>query len=257
MIILYVHLCTLYYRFIDNFSSNHYANDMDKETALKKIRKCMELSKSSEPYEAAAALRQAQKLIEKFGIDHPEFLASGVSENWGQSTATKTPAVYETKLALMVAEAFGCELLFSKAFDAKKMKVVGGYKFIGIPPAPEISAYTFTVLRRKLTKARAEYIATSLKRYRKNKTAAADTFCLGWVLAVKNAIASCSPNPKTAEAIKAYTEINYKEIPTLKPRHRELENERASKSHLHNGWIDGKNVTINQGVNGQQLTLLE
>jgi hypothetical protein len=37
-------------------------NHMDRETALTKIKKCLALAKSSNEHEAAAAMRQAQKL---------------------------------------------------------------------------------------------------------------------------------------------------------------------------------------------------
>ena len=37
---------------------------MDKKTAIDKIRKCLALSKSAEPHEAAAAMRQAQKAMD-------------------------------------------------------------------------------------------------------------------------------------------------------------------------------------------------
>lgn len=41
---------------------------MDRETLLKKIKKCLALGKSSNEHEAAAALRQAQKLMEMHGL---------------------------------------------------------------------------------------------------------------------------------------------------------------------------------------------
>ena len=40
---------------------------MDKDDILRKIEKCLALAKSSEPAEAAAALRQAQALMREHG----------------------------------------------------------------------------------------------------------------------------------------------------------------------------------------------
>lgn len=40
---------------------------MNDQRILERIKKCLALSQSSEPHEAAAALRQAQKLMEMHG----------------------------------------------------------------------------------------------------------------------------------------------------------------------------------------------
>ena len=41
---------------------------MKNEKVLEKIKKCLRLAKSSNPHEAAAAMRQAQKLMEKYNL---------------------------------------------------------------------------------------------------------------------------------------------------------------------------------------------
>ena len=52
----------------------------DRDSLLGKIRKCMELAKSANEHEAAAALRQATKLMEMYQVSHAELLSIGVSE---------------------------------------------------------------------------------------------------------------------------------------------------------------------------------
>jgi hypothetical protein len=158
---------------------------MDRVTALRKIQKCLSLSKSSEPHEAARALEQAQKLMEQFNVDHPEILAAGVAEGTAKSRATKSPPAYEMMLANAVCDSFGCKLVFMGG--AAAYRIDGMYRFIGVGAAGEVAGYTFSVLARKLTAARAEYTAAKLARYRKNKVAAADEFCVGWVRAVARA----------------------------------------------------------------------
>lgn len=103
---------------------------MDKQTAIGKIKKCLALAKSSEPHEAAAAMRQAQKLIEQFGIEHPELLAAGVGEVWSKSAAASRPVRYEVALASAVAEAYGCALLFTRRLNRARTDIDGGYSFI-------------------------------------------------------------------------------------------------------------------------------
>jgi hypothetical protein len=71
------------------------------------------------------------------------------------------------------------------------------------------SLLIFAVLRRQINKARKDYISTALKRHRKNKTAAADEFCMGWVMAAQRQITSTARTPEQDEAIAAYKRIHY------------------------------------------------
>jgi hypothetical protein len=53
---------------------------MTRDEALLKIKKCMALSKSAEPHEAAVALRQAQKLMEQFSVNEQDMSLLDVHE---------------------------------------------------------------------------------------------------------------------------------------------------------------------------------
>lgn len=227
---------------------------MDKETAIAKIRKCMALAKSGEPHEAAAALRQAQKLMQQFGVDHPELLAAGAAEEWAKSCATRTPPRYEVVLASMVSGAFYCDIMFSRQLNKSGNDIDGGYSFIGIAPMPEAATYAFTVLRRQLIKARGDYIKTALRRYRKNKTAAADQFCEGWVSAVRNLVSRVYPSAEEAAAISAYKAIHYAQTTSLQPRRRDTGQGGANMAHRVNGYVEGQNAQLHHGVGGSAPT---
>ncbi len=223
---------------------------MDKETAIKKIQKCMALAGSSEPHEAAAALRQAQKLMEQFGIEHPEILAAGVTEDWSKSASRKTPTQYEVNLASMVCKVFNCDLMFTRRLGKTGLTIEGGYSFIGAAPAPEIAAYTFSVLRRQINKARKEYINKALKRHRKNKTAAADEFCMGWVMAAQSQITPLTRTPEQEDALAAYKRINYANSVKKEARCNDVKG--MSERHLANGWDEGRKARVHQGMGTTQ-----
>ncbi len=229
---------------------------MDKETAIKKIQKCLALSKSSEANEAAAALRQAQKLMEQFDVEHPELLASNVSESWSKSSVIKTPPRYEVRLASMVAGAFGCELMFSRKLSVSQLAIDGGYSFIGVSAAPEVASYSYCVLRRQLKKARENYIKTVLNRHRKNKTAAADIYCEGWVSSVQNSVLKTAVNKEHKESIAAYKQLNYAESKQLQVKERTIKADDVWRHHR-SGVIDGQNVKLNSGLGQSNLGLLE
>ena len=62
---------------------------MNKEDVIKKIKKCLRLSASSNEHEAETALRQARALMEKYGIDDAEMAAQKKQKNAAKKGATK------------------------------------------------------------------------------------------------------------------------------------------------------------------------
>lgn len=82
---------------------------MNRDDALAKIKKCLALSHSSEAHEAAAAMRQAQKLMAQFGLSERDVSLADVHE---ASARAASPAVnaWEASLARVCADAFGCEM---------------------------------------------------------------------------------------------------------------------------------------------------
>jgi hypothetical protein len=224
-------------------------NHMDRDTALRKIQKCLNLSKSSEPHEAARALRHAQALMDEFNVEHPELLAAGVSEGTAPSRATKSPPSYELHLAHIVADSFGCNMLFSRGLAI--CKISGAYKFIGLGTSADVASYTFVVLARKLQASRVDYTKTKLTRYTKNKVAAADQFCEGWVRAVARAVPSALDDDSRDGSIAAYMELAYPDLGKVKPRRRELANASRAVDHMVNGYIEGKKAHVNTGIGSE------
>ena len=66
---------------------------MTRAQALRRIRACLRLSASSEPHEAAAALRQAQALMREYGVTASEAdLADVHTETRPMGRALRPPA---------------------------------------------------------------------------------------------------------------------------------------------------------------------
>lgn len=227
---------------------------MDKETAIRKILKCLALGKSSEPHEAARAMEQASALMKQFDIDHPELLASGISEQTAKSRASRKPPKYEAALATIVGNKFACQILFRTRQSASS-KTIGTYVFVGASTSSTVASYTFEVLARRLAAARAEYIKTRLTRYTKNKIAAADQFCLGWVHAVSKAIGKPDTDESVTLAITAYMDRTYSQLEDMKSTSRALTNKSDASHHISNGWREGQKERVHQAVNAGQSTL--
>lgn len=89
---------------------------MDRAKLLSRIQKCLNLSKSSEPHEAAAALRQAQKMMEVFGVTERELGAigyTGEKVSCPIQAGDKVPPTLNM-LIHMLREAFGVRSVLSR-----------------------------------------------------------------------------------------------------------------------------------------------
>lgn len=117
---------------------------MADDKILDKIKKCLALASSANEHEAAAALRQAQKLMEQHGLTDQDVLASQASEAGAKAGAVTKPAQWEATLAARIANAFGCELVFSR-----RTWTTAEWRFIGAGSAPEVATYAYQVLLRQ------------------------------------------------------------------------------------------------------------
>lgn len=220
---------------------------LSREDVLRKIRGCLGMATSDNPDIAATAARQAQALMAQYDIEHPEILASGISEEFSPSRATRKPPAYEVLLAETIAGLFSCSLIFTHKWERK---LTGGYSFMGAGPSAEVAAYTFSVLSRKLRDARETYTQEKLQRYRRNKVAAADEFCNGWVFAVRSTTQAAAPTGERLLAIEAYQGRKYPKVGALTTSRRELANEKLSDQHQNSGWAEGKKTKIDSGISG-------
>jgi hypothetical protein len=188
---------------------------MNYDEVVLKIKKCLALSKSSNEHEAAAALRQAQKLMEKFRISEVDVCAAGATEHASDAGAARNAPQWEAQLAGLVADAFGCDVFLECAYPK------GSWCFVGVAPAPELAGYTFDVLARQLRRARADYIGTKLRRcQRVTKTRRADIFCEGWVSTVSQTVAVFARTDEEEAAVGAFMAKNYGALQTFKPLNR-------------------------------------
>ena len=110
---------------------------MTRDEALDKIKKCLALAASPEAHEAAAAMRQAQKLMAQFGLTETDVTLADVGEVRQQ--AQNVPVVrWEAALAGMVAGAFGCDMYTSTSLvlgQTLQFRRHRYYVFIGVGPA--------------------------------------------------------------------------------------------------------------------------
>jgi hypothetical protein len=183
---------------------------MTDQRILDKIKKCLALSTSSEPAEAAAALRQAQKLMDAYNISMTDVSAASIGETRVKSKFSVSKVKpYELRVISTVAKAFNCELMWhsSKSYATD---VFASFVIIGPKTQLELAEYTAEVMLRKLKAARTNFI-NSLPDYmnRAGKIQEADGFSMGWANAVSKVVNDFAGNEEIVKAIAAYKSKTY------------------------------------------------
>ncbi len=231
---------------------------MDKQKAINKIKKCLALASSSEPNEAAAALRQARALMEKFGVSEEEATLSEITEHGIRASGKTSVPEWEANLADTVARSMSCKALFQhgrvtgethirRTFDRRghwrSSRENGQMIFLGAGARPEIAAYAFDALRRQLKSARSVFSKTT-----SNKKGI-EAYSLGWVIAIAQKVAELAPSDEEIKRIDRAIELRHGEIGTVKERS-EIPKEERSKHRLDmsRGFYDGKDASLHRGV---------
>ena len=220
--------------------------------ALDKIQKCLRLAKSSNANEAAAALRQAKKLMAIHGVTTDDVAISDVESHTTKAGAGKTPPNHVALLANMVAGAFGAEVVYCPLFDGERW--TGRIEFYGLGGAAEVAGYAFEVLGRQLKRDRAAFLATLNKRLKRaTKVRRGDLYASAWVDEVSRQVLPHKRSEAEENTIEAYKTKRWEEpLETVQAR----DNTKGMRSHdygaIHQGYQDGKKVSFHQGVNGSR-----
>lgn len=215
---------------------------MDRNKALDKIKKCLRLATSANPHEAAAAMRQAQALMQKHGIGQTDVSMADVMECTAVAGSKKTPAKWEVLLANTVSNAYACKVLFAGG--------VGRWNFIG--EMAEVAGYTMTVLLRQVRQARRDFTLSKLQRCKHvTKVRRADVFCEAWVHAVHEQVKTFAGG-KISLAVEQYLARHYPDLAQLRHRDwnttsRRKAGVRAINDAMH-GLLAAADVRLNHGM---------
>ncbi|UCZ84437.1 DUF2786 domain-containing protein [Pseudomonas sp. L5B5] len=215
---------------------------MDRIKALDKIKKCLRLATSANAHEAAVAMRQAQALMQQYGIGQTDVNMADVLECTAVAGSKRTPAKWEAQLAHTVARAYTCKVIFASG--------IGRWNFIG--EMAEVAGYTMTVLLRQVRQARRDFTLTRLKNCKQaTKVRRADVFCEAWVHAVYEQVATFA-GAKLSPAVEQYLAHHYPDLVQQKPRDRNATTRRkagirAIGDALH-GVLAAADVRLNHGM---------
>ncbi|MGX1127357.1 DUF2786 domain-containing protein [Pseudomonas sp. HLS-6 TE3448] len=178
------------------------------ERVIRKIKRCLALSKSSNENEAATAMRQAQSLMREYRLSEMDVRLSDVGEvESGMARATRRPT-WDRHLSAIVARAFGVRPLSYRHWCESTHRRVDRALFVGVTPAPQIAMYAYEALLTKLTLARREYVSqvrAGKRRSSYSPETAGDHFALAWVSAVYGKIHELVPRGEEDRALAQHS----------------------------------------------------
>ena len=167
------------------------------ESVIRKIEKCLALSKSSNEHEAAAALRQAHKLMEAYNVT-PEALAGAkIGQAEAKTDAWSRPPAWEMRLISLLKVAFGCDAILRFGYQGVLTVVV----YIGVKHQAQLAAYAHEVLRKQVDRARTKYTATLTGYSRGEKISSGDLFSRGYISNIQAQVSALAVPPDQAKAI--------------------------------------------------------
>lgn len=178
---------------------------IDLKRVAEKISKCLTLATSENTQEAETARRQARHLMNKYNLTQGDVAAHSIHSRSCNIGTRYRPSSYVLSLSAIIAQAFGCEAIGSYSGLTNDSAV----EFIGPGIKPELSAYTFDVLRRRLANERKRYLGMIKRFKRSNRIRMANLFCQQWVASISRQVDEFAGSQQEKQAIATFIERHY------------------------------------------------
>lgn len=178
---------------------------MDQSKKLDKIRKCLRLAKSSSPNEAATAMRQAQALMRELGLSEDDITDEPVT---GEVLITKEAfggCAYLASLSHLMQTTFGVSAVWEPGNGISRVRA--NVRYIGPQSRVLLAIYAHRVIDRAVDKAWRE-----IRDAFDQKIGARQQFRLGFLLAIKEKVATLAPTASEAKAIDTYKAGRYRNL---------------------------------------------
>jgi hypothetical protein len=214
---------------------------------LDKIKKCLALSGSPEPHEAAAAMRQAQKLMNSLGVTAEEVEAPTVFETEVKTREGYGNCRYMNHLSTLIEEAFGVEVVYSRnPGTANRLNV----RYFGTGARVKLAEYTHRVLQRALEEAWATFLLC--RPHLKSMGGKRQAFYIGWLFAVKRQVSTVVPPEVEQRAVKVYLARKFGELEAIGGK---KQDKQLDPQALHEGMLAAAEFSLNVPLEEEQCKL--
>ena len=183
---------------------------MEHRKIIDKICKCLRLSESGNPHEAAMALRQANRLMQKYRINEELLRKAVVEESVVDIGQTYTPPFWVLASANLVADTFDCRVFVARHYGRRPE-----YRFLGLDLTPELATYTFEVLLRQLSQAREDFIAGLGLADATESGRRGDVFAQAWLFRVARTVVNFASNSEVLATVDAHIQAEHGETVDL------------------------------------------
>lgn len=221
---------------------------MNEKDLIARIKKCLALGKSANPHEAAAAMRQAQKLMEMAGISHKEVELADITTGSVKTRAQNMPRWHHL-LINTVAKGLGCQPFCGYDYLGASVN------FVGTETRVEVAVYAYTVLRRQVMGARRKFIRELPKNCKpRTKTLRADSYCEGFVVALREKVQAIALPEDEQKRRDDYMREYYPDLvdgKAIRASGKSAKDRARQPSYLAQGYRDGDKVTLHQAVHGK------
>ncbi|MBE1274354.1 DUF2786 domain-containing protein [Enterovibrio baiacu] len=217
-----------------------------KRKALKKIAKCLELGNSANINEAAAAIKMAQTLMRKYGLDQEDidFISMGKTTSETLLPSSISDAVL--KIIRGINTRFGVECVLTNHKGLKKAE------FIGDANRAIFAAFAFDIVYREMNEHtgqfRNSFAGTGTSQTELSRRLQSFTF--GWLEGAMAKLPNIAPDVDNEKKMKDYIDSQFKNIDreTFKQQLRDAM--KGITDDYEKGMKKGKQVSVNRPVSG-------
>ena len=223
---------------------------MTPDQALAKIKKCLAVARGNSPEEAAVALNQARKLMQQHGLTERDVSLADVNEVRVKASH-KSATQWESRLAHMIDEAFGCDhfIHVQRSLNAAfNVVTTRHFVYVGLAEAPTLAGYAHEVLSRQCARDRMAHIAKQPRNCKPaTKTARGDAFAHGWVYRVEDKLETFAQPERNAQLLLDYMQTKHPDMTTEKVRQKKLKRN-PDAGHFMAGMSAAEKAQLNRGV---------
>lgn len=219
-----------------------------KRKALKKIAKCLELSNSANINEAAQAIKMAQRLMKKYGLDQDDidFISMGKTTSETLLPSSISDAIL--KIIRGINTRFGVECVLTNYKGLKKAE------FIGDADRAIFAAFAFDIVYREMN----EHIGQFRNSFQGTGTSQAElgrrvySFTLGWLEGALAKLPNIAPDDAADKKIKDYIDKQFENIDRETFKLQLKEAMKNITDDYEKGMRKGKQISVSRPVSGAQ-----
>lgn len=174
---------------------------------IARIKKCLALSASPEPHEAAAALRQAQKLMAEVGMTEADLLGLELADAVVKTREGFGSCRTMNFLVSIVMEAFGVQCIYERnPGTANRLNV----RYVGPRDRVLMAEYSHRVVWRAMQGSWDDFL--SKRPHLKGDGGKRQAFHLGWLVGVREKVAAVAPSEEETAAVNRWIVVKFGEL---------------------------------------------